>query len=43
MDKTAYEAIKRVNKPVRKKEPKPWGDRLTYLIGEVLEELKPKG
>lgn len=34
MDKTAYEAIKIVDKPVRKKEPRPWGNRLTYMICE---------
>lgn len=38
MDKTAYEAVKRVNKTIRKKEPRPWGNRLTYTIGEVLEQ-----
>lgn len=39
MDSTAYIAIKRVDKPRKKMgSPKirPWGDRLTYTVGEVM-------
>lgn len=34
-DPTAHEAIRRASKG--KKRIKPWGDRLTYRIGEVME------
>ncbi|WP_313132781.1 hypothetical protein [Anaerocolumna sp.] len=34
IDKTAYEAIRRADRT--RKKPRPWGDRLTYTVGEVL-------
>jgi hypothetical protein len=37
IDRTAGEAIQRAGRPGRKK-AKPWGDRLTYRIWEVMDQ-----
>lgn len=37
IDRTAGEAIRRVDQDRRKKRIKPWNGRLTYRIGEVMD------
>lgn len=40
IDKTAGEAIRRTCVIAsHKKKGKPWGDRLTYRIGEVMDQV----
>ena len=36
IDRTAGEAIRRVRACTHRKQRRPWGDRLTYWIGEVM-------
>lgn len=39
MDWTAGEALRRADQGRRKTRIKPWGDRLTYRIGEVMKSI----
>ncbi|SHO46772.1 hypothetical protein [Anaerocolumna xylanovorans] len=40
IDPTAQAAIKRAHRPGKK--PRPWGDRLTYTVGEVMKGILRK-